>query len=227
MSRPPDLAFVACIEAGVLERQALLLFESIRAYGGVLADCPIYSLAPRAGLGVGRATRGRLDALGVDYIDKVLNTECLEHGSSNRIAAAGYSVQLSHTVVETFLPVRTLAETFQQLLRWARTIRACSPRGYSGLLFGFGVPLALLPLLYHFTGWTLAVLLAALATRWLAAWAAGVVICQDPGVRKNFWLIPLRDAMALGIWLASFSGSEVVWRDTRFRLEPDGKIRPA
>jgi ceramide glucosyltransferase len=143
----------------------------------------------------------------------------------NRIAAAGYSVQVSHTVVETLLPVRTLAETFQQLLRWARTIRACSPRGYFGLLFGFGVPLALLPLLYHFTGWTAAVLLAALATRWLAAWAAGVVICQDPAVRKNFWLIPLRDALALGIWLTSFSGSEVVWRDTRFRLEPDGRMK--
>jgi hypothetical protein len=90
MSRPPDLAFVACIEAGVLERQALLLFESIREYGGVLADCPIYALAPRAGLGVGGETRGRLDALRVDYIDKVLNTECVEYGSANRVVAAAH-----------------------------------------------------------------------------------------------------------------------------------------
>ena len=90
MSRSPDLAFVACIEAGVLERQALLLFESIREYAGRLADCPIYALAPRAGLGVGRATRDRLGALHVDYIDRVLNTACVEYGSTNRVVEAAH-----------------------------------------------------------------------------------------------------------------------------------------
>jgi hypothetical protein len=90
MSRPPDLAFVACIEAGVLERQALLLFESIRAYGGVLAECPIYALAPRAGLGVGGEARDRLEALRVDYVDEVLNTECFGYGSANRVVAAAH-----------------------------------------------------------------------------------------------------------------------------------------
>ena len=90
MPRPPDLAFVACIEAGVLERQALLLFESIRTYGGSLAECPIYALAPRAGLGVGAEARDRLDALRVDYIDDVLNTECVEYGSANRVVAAAH-----------------------------------------------------------------------------------------------------------------------------------------
>jgi hypothetical protein len=90
MPRPPDLAFVACIEAGALERQALLLFESIRAFGGALAECPIYALAPRAGLGVRGEARDRLDALGVVYIDEVLNTECFEYGSANRVAAAAH-----------------------------------------------------------------------------------------------------------------------------------------
>jgi hypothetical protein len=90
MSETPDLAFVACIEVGVLERQALLLFESIRRYGGAFARCPIYALAPRAGLGVGRQAQGRLEGLGVDYIDRVLNTECPEYGSANRVVAASY-----------------------------------------------------------------------------------------------------------------------------------------
>ena len=90
MSARPDLGFVACIEAGVLERQALLLFESIRTYGGCFAGCPIYALSPRAGLGASRATRRRLDALGVEYRDEVLNTECLDYGSSNRVVAAAH-----------------------------------------------------------------------------------------------------------------------------------------
>jgi hypothetical protein len=90
MFRSPDLAFVACIEAGVLERQALLLFESIRTYGGAFADRPIYALAPRAGQGVGEATQDLLEALRVVYIDEVLNTECVEYGSTNRVVAAAY-----------------------------------------------------------------------------------------------------------------------------------------
>lgn len=90
MPQNPDVAFVACIEPGALERQALLLFESLRAWGGRFARHPVYALAPRAGLGVGRATRRRLEALDVVYIDKVLNTECVAYGSANRVAAAAH-----------------------------------------------------------------------------------------------------------------------------------------
>lgn len=90
MPRSADVAVVACIEPGVLERQALLLFESVRAFGGALANCPIYAVAPRAGLGVGRQTRARLAALGVDYVEQVLNTECVEYGSANRVVAAAH-----------------------------------------------------------------------------------------------------------------------------------------
>lgn len=90
MTESPDLAFVACIEAGILERQALLLFESIRAHAGFLSDAPIYAHAPRAGLGVSEATRARLDELKVRYSEVVLNAECVEYGSTNRVVAAAY-----------------------------------------------------------------------------------------------------------------------------------------
>jgi len=86
----PDVGFVACIERGELERQALLLFESIRSYTGRFRDCAIYALSPRAGYAISENARRRLDALGVNYIDAVLNTECPENGPANRIAAAAY-----------------------------------------------------------------------------------------------------------------------------------------
>ena len=176
------------------------------------------------GLGATMATRKKqIAAIGglapwADYLadDYILG---------NRIAAAGYRVHLSHCVVETLLPHRTLTELFHQQLRWARTIRACSPRGYPGLLFAYGAPLALVPALYHPTTLALAELDCALIMRWLAAWAAGVLVCKDRLVRNYFWLIPLRDLAALVIWLISFAGSEIVWRQSRFRLEPDGRIK--
>ena len=145
----------------------------------------------------------------------------------NKIAA-GYGVHLSHTVVETMLPRRSLKETFHQQLRWARTIRFCSPRGYPGLLLTYGVPLALIALVYNpASPLALSILGITLAARWLAAGASGVLVCRDGVVLKAFWLFPLRDVLAFGVWLASFWGRQVVWHKARYRIEAGGKIRPA
>jgi hypothetical protein len=92
----PTVAFVACIEGGVLERQALLLFESIRLYTGRFRNYSIYALSPRSGHAISRRARQRLDELGVTYIDAILNTECQEYGSANRVAAAAH--------IEAFYP---------------------------------------------------------------------------------------------------------------------------
>jgi hypothetical protein len=89
----PSIAFVACIEKGVLEQQALLLFESIRLYTGRFSNCAIYALSPRLGIGISDRARRKLDELRVTYIDAVLNTECSEYGSANRVAAAAYVEQ--------------------------------------------------------------------------------------------------------------------------------------
>jgi hypothetical protein len=86
----PDLGFVACIEGGVLEAQALLLFDSIRRYAGRFSDCSLYALSPRAGRAISNDARRKLDELGAVYTDKLLNTECPEYGSANRVAAAAY-----------------------------------------------------------------------------------------------------------------------------------------
>ena len=104
----PNVAFVACIEKGVLERQALLLFESIRRYTGGFRDCPIYALSPRAGYSISAGVRRELDKLSVNYIDLILNTECREYGSANRVAAAAYVEQLHPNEILVILDSDTL-----------------------------------------------------------------------------------------------------------------------
>ena len=96
----PNVAFVACIEGGVLEAQALLLFESIRRYAGRFRECPIYALSPRAGHGISQNARCKLEELRVNYIDAILNTECLTYGPANRVAAAAH--------IETMYPHEVL-----------------------------------------------------------------------------------------------------------------------
>ena len=223
------VGMVTCLYRGVPTKQFLSILEAL----GMSADFAGQVLLARVvqgvrfGLGATMVTRKKqiaeiggmakwADYLADDYI------------LGSTIAAAGYRVHLSHTVVETVLPYRTFAEMLRQQLRWARTIRACSPRGYPGLVLAFGVPLALLAWAFE-PGSTaaLAILIAVLVARFLSAWASGVLVCQDRVVAKYFWLLPLRDLLAFGVWVVSFFGKEVVWRDDRFRLEAGGKIKPA
>ena len=55
---------------------------------------------------------------------------------------------------------------------------------------------------------------------------AGKTILQDSQLKRDFWLIPLRDVFALAIWVASFVGHKILWRGIEFELK-DGKLRPA
>jgi len=90
VAEKPDVGFVACIEGGVLEAQTLLLFDSIRRHAGRFSDCSLYALSPRAGHQISSDALSRLEELGVHYNDTILNTECPEYGSANRVAAAAH-----------------------------------------------------------------------------------------------------------------------------------------
>ena len=126
--------------------------------------------------------------------------------------ASGHDIHLSRYIVENFVTEPSLNALLQHELRWARTIAAVQPAGYalSGITFPF--TLALLYLLLggnRRRGMTLAA--AALAARA----ALQKVAYETLGVSKNdpLWLIPVRDALAFGIWFASFFGRRVTWRE--------------
>jgi len=51
----------------------------------------------------------------------------------------------------------------------------------------------------------------------------GKFVLRDRAVMRLLVLIPLRDFLALLVWIASFTGHKVVWRGDRFRLK-NGKL---
>jgi ceramide glucosyltransferase len=126
-------------------------------------------------------------------------------------------------IVDTFLPAYTLAEFAEHQLRWARGVRDARPGGYLGLLFTFGWQWALLAVLTSFgtpRAWGL--LLFALVLRCLVAWTVGWYVLRDRQMRFLL-LVPVRDAVAVLIWIASFASNTVTWRGDRFRLK-NGKL---
>ena len=144
-----------------------------------------------------------------------------------RAAAAGFKVALADMVLETTLPDYSFRDFWLHQMRWARNVKDRRPGQYFGLIATFGLAWAILGVIaLPSAWWTWAVLGVTALTRFTAAIVVGRRVLADQQVLPNVWLLPLRDFLALAIWIASFWGDTVVWRGTRFRLR-DGKLEPS
>jgi ceramide glucosyltransferase len=141
-----------------------------------------------------------------------------------RIAGRGLAVELSDVVVETYLPAYTLKEFWAHQLRWARGVRDARSGGYLGLIFTFGTLWALMALVAGRGAlWACAAAAVTLVLRFAVAWFVGWKVLKDRQVFQQVWLIPLRDLVAVAIWIASLAGHDVTWRGERFHLQ-NGKL---
>jgi ceramide glucosyltransferase len=179
----------------------------------------------RFGLGATLALRRKaLEAMGgleplADYL-----ADDYELGA--RISGAGYQVVLSDVVPEVLLPPYSFAEFFQHQLRWGRGMRSSRKGGYAGVVLTFGWLWGLVTVIASGgapAAWGL--FAAALVARFLMAVTVGKAV-QGPVTWRELWLVPLRDLVALAVWIGSYTGRTVAWRGTRFVLE-NGKLRPA
>ncbi len=142
-----------------------------------------------------------------------------------RMAQAGYRVELSNEVVETGVPAYGWRGFFDHQLRWLRTVRDARPWGYVGLVFTHGLGWALLNVLASGLSpvsiWLLGL---SFFLRLAQAMTVGAEVLGDHEVLPNLWLLPLRDAIAMGLWVSGFAGNTIVWRGERFTLK-GGKLK--
>jgi ceramide glucosyltransferase len=141
-----------------------------------------------------------------------------------RIYKAGFAIALSHEVVETSVPDYSRQGFFDHQVRWYRTVRDARPGGYVGLVFTLGLGWALLNVVASGAS-PLSVWLLAMSffLRLALAMAVAANVLGDHYVLPNLWLLPLRDVIAMGTWVAGFAGNTIVWRGERFEVK-DGKL---
>ena len=143
-----------------------------------------------------------------------------------RIAGLGLQVVLSDVVVETHLPPYDLSGFLDHQIRWARGVRDSRTGGYVGLVSTFGLMWALLNLIVsRAEPWSWAVLGCVAVLRFAVALAVGKRALQDRMLLKHLWLLPVRDLVAVLVWLASFAGHTVTWRGDRFELKNGRLVR--
>ena len=61
------------------------------------------------------------------------------------------------------------------------------------------------------------------AARFAMAGVIGGRILHDRQLGEHFWLIPLRDLVALAVWIGAYAGTTIHWRGNDFYLK-DGKL---
>jgi ceramide glucosyltransferase len=73
------------------------------------------------------------------------------------------------------------------------------------------------------SAWSWVALAFTLLLRLTVATTVGVRVLRDQQLLKDAWLIPLRDLIAVAVWVVSLGGDTVTWRGERFRLSK-GKL---
>ena len=141
------------------------------------------------------------------------------------IAGQGYEVKLLPYTVETVADFASMRELIVKRLRWIVVMRHMRPWGHFGLLFTQAVPWLVVALVFAPPAIALAYWATYLAMRWLLTWMIAVRGLHQPGVARKLWLVPLWDAVAFGIWAASFTRRGIRWRGRDYTIQ-NGALVP-
>ena len=145
-----------------------------------------------------------------------------DHRIGAAVREAGLAVALSPYLVQTSVSERSFRELWQHELRWARTVRLMAPVGFAGSIVTHAVAIAALAVpICGFSLTSLGFLAISCVLRWASA-AAIACVLRLP--MTGLWLLPLRDLLSFAVFIGSFCGRNVSWRDQLFHIEPSGLI---
>jgi ceramide glucosyltransferase len=142
------------------------------------------------------------------------------------IAEQGCEVQLSHYVISTVADYGSLRDLLHKRLRWIVVMRHMRPWGHLGLLLTQGLPWSLAAVAIHPSAQVaLGYLGAYFVLRCAMTCLIGVWGLKQKAVWKKLALVPVWDAMAFLVWLASFARNSIRWRDGEYYIR-DGRLVP-
>lgn len=226
--REPGVGLVSCPYRAGPSRTLGSALEALTITGDFIPSVAVahYVEGIRFALGATMAlTRQALTAMG--GLASLADFLADDYQLGFRVAQTGLQVKILPYVVSTHNPEMSFRDYLSHQLRWARTYRICRPAGY----LAYGITHALV--------YSLAILLATGLAPWAWGLAAATLVLRGALAgfsegrclkgRLPLWafaLLPIKDLLAFGLWLASFLGSRVKWGDRAFRVTPEGKLTP-
>jgi len=154
--------------------------------------------------------------------DRIRDELADDHRLGDAVRELGLTTVLSPYIVENRLAEPSLASLWRHELRWARTVRAMAPFGFAGSIVTHTIVLAALAAAASGFGATACwLVLVSGLSRWASAGIVARALALPIG---GLWLLPLRDVLSFAVFLGSFCGRSVLWRDQLFRVEPGGRM---
>jgi ceramide glucosyltransferase len=144
------------------------------------------------------------------------------------VRARGARIVLSPYLLRTEHDEPSFARLQRHEVRWMRTLKVLRPRSFRLLFLSFSLPLALL-------GSALLSISSSLPT--IARAGLLVVVLARLGLHLagrfaeqrrrlgDLWLVPVRDALLVWVWVQGFFTSRLTWRGTEFDVGADGIMR--
>jgi ceramide glucosyltransferase len=165
-------------------------------------------------------TRQTLEAIG--GFEAVADALADDNAMGSAVRRLGKRIVVSNLIIDDWVSEPSVMALFRHELRWALTIRGVAPWGYLGSLITH--PGALAVLAACLGGFGL-LSLGGLAVALLARFAMVRATDRALGLEVSpLWLVPLRDLLSFGVFLASYFTRTVAWRDRNFRVDRQGKL---
>jgi ceramide glucosyltransferase len=192
-------------------------------YAGILTDWNLEGVKFALGPTIATTRQRLADFGGYHSIDNRPADDLLV---GRLIAAQGYKVELLPYCIEVVADYGSVSDLLQKRLRWIIEMRHIRPWGHFGLLFTQGL-----------LWWAFAMLIDPsptvalgyfgfyLAMRLAMTWVIGIRGLGRKEVWSKLWIIPVWDAAALCLWLASFMVNSFRWRGGEYEIR-DGLLIP-
>jgi len=140
------------------------------------------------------------------------------------VAEQGYDVKLLPYIVQSVADFQSFSDLLHKRTRWMTVQRLMRPWGHFGLIFTWGLPWALLAVAVHPTAAVALAYLGGYAVcRAAITWMIGVWGMKESGIWKKMPLIPVWDALAFVMWIASWSRRTIRWRGVDYFLR-EGRL---
>ena len=165
-------------------------------------------------------TRQTLEAIG--GLEAVADALADDNALGSAVRRLGKRIVLSSLIIDDWVSEPSISGLFRHELRWALTIRGVAPWGYLGSLITHPVALAILAAILGGLSW---LSLGALAVALLARFAMVRATDRALGLESSpLWLVPLRDLLSFGVYVASYFTRTVAWRDRKFHVDRQGHL---
>jgi ceramide glucosyltransferase len=160
--------------------------------------------------------------IGIGGFEAIADQLADDYAIGKAVRQAGLRVVLPPMLVAHAFEEKSLSEVVRHELRWARTIFAVDPVGYSGSGFTHALPLALIgAALRGFDALGLAAILTALACRLFLKYR---LTREFDLPNPDYALLVPRDILSFIVYFASFWSTRVTWRGQDFAVARDGTL---